>query len=301
MTAMVGPRRIPDFAELVEIVHELVDDREHRQSFRAAWARPNRTGAVIKDHVTRQQSLLNQLRDAVTDRADVTTGHAGRLAYTALPRFSADAYDRLESIRSQIADWCATLGIGSEGARRADLIGQYLDHVDRLLRASRINTYSATAAIDVLRQTAGYLRSSIEVDLGALVHHVAGLHEGKDETVAALATDADRWRTWCRIVGGWETPALRPHVPCPHCGTVAGERAGLRVRIDGASGAGGIVDDAAVRAAVCLTCNRTWDADTVGLLAEQLRQAERQAVQHPELDTGQNGDDSTAALLDGVA
>lgn len=266
MTATPRPR---DLRDLTEIVHELVSARQHRQSYRAGWARPNRTVPVIKDHVTDQESLLNQLREAVTDRADVSVGRAGRIAYTQLPRFNTDAYDRLDAIRAAVVGWCTILDIPSEGARRADLLVRYLDQIEKILRASRLVTYSADAAVDVLRQTAGYIRNSIEIDMLALVQAAAG--RGDENIIDALAGDTDRWRTWCRIVAGWETPALRPHVPCPHCGTVAGERAGLRVRIDGASGAGGILDDASVRAAVCLTCHRTWDSETVGLLAEQLR------------------------------
>lgn len=289
MSAM-AEKNIPrshDLADLTEVIHELVDARQHRQSYRAGWAKPNRTSPIIRDHVTDQRSLLNQLRDAITDRADTSTGgRAGRIAYTEMPRFSADAFDRMEAIRSQVASWCTILEIGSEGEQRAGLIARYCDQIALVMQHSRVNSYSANAALDVLRNVATYIRTAVEVDMLALMRKAA---ETDSDTVVAIADDAERWRTWCRIVAGWETPALRPHVPCPHCGTVAGERAGLRVRIDGASGAGGILDDAAVRAAVCLTCNRTWDADTVGLLAEELRRANRE------------NDDAPVDLLDGAA
>lgn len=271
MTGLRTPTGRPprDITDLTASIHELTTAHQHRQSYRAGWTRPNRTGPVIRDHITGQDSLLNQLREAITDRADTRTGaQPGKMAHTSLPRFSADAFDRMQAIREQVSYWCVTLGLDSEGNRRADLIGRYLDQVQLILKSSRVMSYAADAAFDVLRNTAGYIRTAVEVDLLHLLTVAQGLEPAK---VADLADDADRWCTWCRIVTGWETPALRPHVPCPHCGTVGGERAGLRVRIDAASGAGGIVDDAGVRAAVCLTCNRTWDADTVGLLAEQLR------------------------------
>lgn len=287
MAEMTNPRRPRDHADLTEIVNELTTAQQHRQSYRAGWTRPNRTGPVIKDHITDQDSLFNQLRAAVTDRADMTAGtRAGRIAYTTLPRFNTDAYDRLDAIRDQVAGWCRSMGMAPEGARRADLVNRYLDQIDLIFKACRVMNHAANAATDVLRNTSAYIRNAVEVDLLALTQEVA---DQEAATITGLADDADRWRTWCRIVAGWETPALRPHVPCPHCGTVAGERAGLRVRIDAASGAGGIIDDAAVRAAVCLTCNRTWDAETVGLLAEQLRHTE------PDVDA------TTGQLLDGAA
>lgn len=271
---MTGPKhtRHPrDLADLTDIVHELTSPREHRQSYRAGWRNTNRTGPVIRDHITHQPSLLDQLRAAVSDRSGVSLGtNAGKMTYTVLPRFSADAFDRLQAIRTGVTDWATALGIGSEATRRADHLTHLLDQLKRIIATSGAATYAGSAALDVLYGTATYIRTSIDVDLRHLTHHAGTL---TTLTLDELVTDADRWRTWCRIMTGWETPAFRPHIPCPHCQAIAGERAGLRIRIDSATGTGGIIDNAGIRAAVCLSCNRTWDADTVGLLAEQLRQA----------------------------
>lgn len=269
--AMDQPRRRLDAVDLTEAIRELVSPREHRQSYRAGWRHPNRTGPVIRDHTTQQPSLLDQLRACITDRPASALGNrAGKIVYTNLPRFSSDAYDRLEAIKTAATTWCTKLAIPSEGTRRATLIARYCDHIQKIITDSGTATYRATAALDILRNTAATIRTAVDIDLRSILNNAASFDP---TTIDQLARDADHWRTWCRIIAGWETPALQPHVPCPHCGTIAGERAGLRIRIDGASGTGGVVDDAGVRAAVCLTCNQTWDADTVGLLAEQLRQA----------------------------
>lgn len=280
--AMTTPRPLRDLTELTDVVHELTSVRHHRQSYRAGWRNPNRTGAIIKDHVTRQESLLDQLRAAIVYRPGSGGGRPGHIDITVLPRFSADAFDRLEAIRASVADWCATWDIPSEGERRAKIINRYLTVIEDLVKTSRILTYPALSSIDVLRQAAANIRTSIEVDMLEVVRIAPGKGVG---AIDALARDADRWRTWCRIVAGWDTPALCPHVPCPHCGALAGDRGGLRVRIEASSGTGGIVADVAVRAAVCLTCNTTWDADSIPALARQLRQA----------------GDLTQDLLDGVA
>lgn len=269
-------RRLRDVTDLAAIVHELTTASQHRQSYRAGWNRPNRTSAVIKDHVTDQASLLVQLRDAITDRpATGTMAAGGQMVYTTLPRFSADAFDRMEAIRHGVTHWLTVLDRTSEAGRRADLIVTYLDQITRIMTVSGARNHPAMAALDVIRNAAGAIRNLVEIDLHALVSHATVLDPS---TLDALVGDTDGWRTWCRIMAGWETPALRPHVPCPRCGAIAGERAGLRVRIEGASGTGGIVDDAGVRAAVCLSCDRTWDAASIPLLAEELRRAGENTV-----------------------
>lgn len=254
---------------MAEVVRELVTAKRHQQSFRAGWRRPNRTGPVIHDHVTMQPSLIEQLRSAVVNRAAVdVTGQ--RQPSSSLPRFSADAFDRMEAIRSEVSGWCERLGIPSESARKADLVNAHLSRIDSIIVASRTMARPAAGALEVLRQAAAFIRSAVEPDLTALAERGPALDT---VTLDALVRAADRWRTWCRIMAGWDTPAMRPYVPCPQCQTLAGERAGLRIRIDGASGTGGILDNAAVKAAVCLTCSYTWDAEQVGLLAAQLREA----------------------------
>lgn len=263
------PRRLREVAELTEIVRELVSPHTHRQSYRAGWSRPNRTGALVRDHVTHHASLLDQLSRAIGDRSDVGAGtRAGQIPMTSMPRFSPDAHDRMEAIRRQVAEWCDRARVESRARSAADAITAHVALISGTIIASRALDRRSVAALEALRETAGRIRVSAAPDIVALARRAQSMDA---VMVDELAGAADRWRTWCRIMAGWETAPLRPHVPCPGCGTLAGERAGLRVRIEGASGTGGIVDSAEMRAAVCLTCDRTWDGASVGLLGAQLR------------------------------
>jgi hypothetical protein len=266
-----------DVSDLTEIIHELISPSRHRQPYRAGWQRPNRTGAVIRDHVTDHDSLIGQLRAAITDRAETGTGmKAGQAPRTTLPRFDVDAFDRMERIRTEVAGWCEHLNIPSQSTKNADLIVTYLDVIERTIDNARAMTSVADRAVGILRAVATFIRTAVEPDIARLAEVVSGVGS---EAVAALTNDAERWRTWCRIMTGWQDPALRPHVPCPACGALAGERAGLRIRIEGASGTGGLRGDASARAGVCLSCNQTWDAEHFGLLAAQLREAENERAE----------------------
>jgi hypothetical protein len=263
----MSERRRYEVSDLVEAVRDLTASRQHRQRYRAGWTRANRTGPVIRDHVTDQKSLIAQLRGAITDRPDTSAGTV-RSAYRSLPKFSADVYDRMEAIRQGVTQWCEHLGMPSESARMAREVNQYLTAVERIIEQSRTMAQPAMDAIGALRVAAALIRAAIEPDLLAIVESAPRMEPA---TLDAITVDACRWRTWCRVMTGWQDPPVAPYVPCLRCGQLPDERAGLRVRIEGASGSGGIVGDAAVQAAVCLSCNATWDADTIGLLAEHIR------------------------------
>ena len=117
------------------------------------------------------------------------------------------------------------------------------------------------------------IRGLIEPDLRAIG---VAAHRLPAEVLEQLVAEVRDWRTWCRIMAGWQEPPTRPNAPCPNCEAMPGERAGLRVRLYTASGSGGVTDDAAINAAVCLSCDRTWDADTIGLLAAEITRQEQQ-------------------------
>ena len=219
-------RRHHTVGTLTETVHELIAPRRHRQPYRAGWQRPNRTGAVIRDHVTDHESLIVQLRAAITDRAETAAGmKAGQAPRTTLPRFSVDAFDRMERIRTEVAEWCGRVGVPSQSAKNARLITTYLDVIERVVDSSRAATVDTGRAITALREVATFIATAVEPDLGRLVDASAEL--GQDD-LGELVDAADRWRTWCRIMTGWQDAALRPDVPCPDCGAIAGERAGLK-------------------------------------------------------------------------
>lgn len=262
-------RELREPAEVVAVVHDLIAPGRHRQAYRVGWRYANRTRAVIREHVTEHPSLIQQLREAITDRSG--NAKSGSAFSTTLPRFSVDAFDRMQRIRVEVTEWCGNLGIALQSRKSAEQITTNLAVIRRALHYARYSEPLAFEAISALEKTAESVFSMVEPDISKLADKVSGLSPAE---VDELGRDLERWRTWCRIIAGWEDAPLRPHVPCPNCGTVAGERAGLRIRIEAAGGTGGLKSDAAMRAGVCLSCNRTWEAEHFGLLAAQIRQAQ---------------------------
>lgn len=86
-----------------------------------------------------------------------------------------------------------------------------------------------------------------------------------------------RWWASARVATTWDSPALRPWVPCPAC-LVRGK---LRV-----------VDSPLV--VLCLECHQSWDGLTVGQLGEHMRIALSPAIDTPTSDL-----DSTSKLAQG--
>jgi hypothetical protein len=73
-------------------------------------------------------------------------------------------------------------------------------------------------------------------------------------TKHTIEQDIRRWWTQARILTGWDSPAWRPDNTCPMCD----KRGSLRVRL-------------AAHSALCIDCRETWDASTIGLLADHIR------------------------------
>src|SRR6266508_4182256 len=82
---------------------------------------------------------------------------------------------------------------------------------------------------------------------------------------AALLDELRRWRTWCAVMTGWQSPLYQPHAPCPHCD----QRGTLRVNL-------------ARQSAFCTTKTwspergehvwcATWNPATIGVLADHVR------------------------------
>lgn len=262
-------KRLREPGEVITVLHELVTPSRHRQAYRVGWRYANRTRAVIQEHVTEHPSLIRQLRDAISDRPG--NAKSGSAFSTTLPRFSVDAYDRMARIRVEVSEWCGNLGIELRSAKNAARVMALIADVERVVKSNRIDPIGLNDIVQVLRNYAEVTATAVEPDIAALVDKVPRLSSPE---VDELGASAEQWRTWCRIIAGWEDAPLRPHVPCPNCGVLAGERAGLRIRIEAAGGTGGLKSDAAMRAAVCLSCNRTWEAEHFGLLAAQIREAQ---------------------------
>lgn len=96
-------------------------------------------------------------------------------------------------------------------------------------------------------------RETVEANVRALVGAAGAMDS---DAQAALLTELRRWRTWCAVLTGWETPPFRPHVACPVCDTMDS----LVIRLDTSK-------------AYCrdMDCLSTWDASSIGVLGEYIR------------------------------
>lgn len=87
------------------------------------------------------------------------------------------------------------------------------------------------------------------------VRRLHGLWAGQDEaTKKAIEKDVRAWYTTSRVVSGWDSVAWKPDNTCPPCG----ERRTLRVKLGD-------------QIAFCTGCRESWDATTIGLLADHIR------------------------------
>lgn len=120
-------------------------------------------------------------------------------------------------------------------------------------------------AVDALgmmhREAIIWLRSRFRVavssDTAANLVTLAGRVQDLDEhQLSTLDGDVLRWWGRARIVTTWDSPPLKPHVPCMACE----KRGGLRVKVDR-------------MVAVCLDCGATWDSRTIGILGSHVQLA----------------------------
>jgi len=124
--------------------------------------------------------------------------------------------------------------------------------------AARLEAIATLNAIDSEVATwITWRRNTVRPTTEANLHAIVGV--AADLVLAdrrELAVEVRRWLTWARVVTGWDSPPWRPNVPCPMCAT----KGGLRIRL---------IEEAAA----CLDCGAAWDRDSIGLLAEEIRQA----------------------------
>jgi hypothetical protein len=224
-------------------------------------------------HPSQHLSLLDQLRACAYDRAQTETEAADREART-VPHPDEDAMDRLDTIRRAVGMWLLELGITPRAPKIAAIINRMAADLTHLFGDRRLAPWEIIRAADLLERGAGVVVFQFDLDLPALVGATGGLAR---DTLNRLAADVARWRTWCRIMAGWDTPPVKPHVRCPHCDELPGDRAGLRIRYE-------------ARSAVCLSCDATWSPD--GVLIEVLAEHCRANEEKPLTDV------QLAALVD---
>ncbi len=94
-------------------------------------------------------------------------------------------------------------------------------------------------------------RRPVREETAANLRAIVGAYPAGDVTVLGPLR---RWVDQARVLAGWSLPPVRLDVPCPSCDVVGS----LRVRLDESR-------------AACVECRATWDASTIGLLAEHVR------------------------------
>jgi hypothetical protein len=94
-------------------------------------------------------------------------------------------------------------------------------------------------------------RDTVEGNLRGLVGAAARVDADR---AAELLVELDGWRRRAEVVIGWRSPAFWPRVACPVCNAYQA----VGVNLDR-------------KAAWCRSCRSTWDAATIGVLAEYVR------------------------------
>jgi hypothetical protein len=97
-------------------------------------------------------------------------------------------------------------------------------------------------------------RDTVEGNMRALVGAAGGLD---GVVLQDLVAAAKGWRHQAAVMTGWASPRFAPDVPCPSC-----ERRGtIRINLSR-------------QVAMCTseTCGALWEADTIGVLADYIRQ-----------------------------
>jgi hypothetical protein len=257
-------------AKIADTVAELTQPHTHLQAYLHDPATEKQGRSKIKRiHPSQHLSLLDQLRACAYDRAQTETEAADRPARPEPYHKDEDAMDRLDTIRRATGMWLLELGIAPRAPKIAGIINRMAQDLTHLFGDRRLVPWEIVRAADLLERGAGEVVFKFDLDLPALVGAAGGLD---GDTLDRLAADVGRWRTWCRIMAGWDTPPVKPHVRCPHCDELPGDRAGLRIRYE-------------ERSAVCLSCDATWSPDGVliEVLAEHCRANEERPLSEAQL------------------
>jgi hypothetical protein len=264
---------VSDLADLADKIRDLVEPGRHTTAFRIWKETPGGKNEVVKTHTVDCPSLLDQLRDCRYDRAQTETDTDGPAR--TVPHVDIDAIDRVGAIRAAVAQWLKQFRIKSRATQYEEQLNKLATDLGNLTGGlwAPPELYQAASRLRVAAQRMG---QRCDYDLPALVGAAANTDP---DTAAVLDWDVARWRTWCRIFAGWETPPWRPRARCPHCDAAAGvgggRPAGLRVRLD-------------IRSAVCLSCSTTWSdrhgGVPVEILAEHIRQTCDQPLTAEQVD-----------------
>jgi hypothetical protein len=186
-------------------------------------------------HTTQVPPLIDQLNNADKRPAELDLGGG---TPSSKPTANLEALDTLIHIDNEASTWVRKLGHDDPGNTIACITKVY-----SLAAGAKFCGRNKPVVDEVERRVKiegkWQTRSRKEVTC-CIVHHIE--------------RDMRRWWTQARIASGWDSTPWKPNNTCPHCD----ERRSLRIRPDD-------------RAAFCVGCRETWDAGTIGILAEHVR------------------------------
>lgn len=230
----------------------------------------------LRFHRSQHRSLLSSLRTSIYDQAQTEIMALAGPART-VPHLNTDAIDRMHQITTDARAWLAAFD-RDPGALAVDNLNRIGAELSQLFPVS-LRPFGIVQAVNYLTVAATQIPTMAEYDIRGMVGIAATAeHDDRDQ----MCRDVARWRTWCRIFAGWESPAWRPNAHCPAktwregehvlcdapAGIVDDKPSGLRIRFE-------------TRSAVCLSCNATWGAPplpSIETLGRHVAAEERAAI-----------------------
>lgn len=229
----------PTSSVVVDRVRRRIDDlRRPSRTTSTQWVKPDGVDHLVpRQVVVDHPPLLVQLAQSI---AGSTSGR-GASGSKARPPGSLEGTDTLRTITHE---------------------ARYL--------AGRILSQYAEQAVPGVRVS---VRPQRLADALSVIHHYAT--EVDRESLLDIDAAVRRWWSHARVATTWETPPLRPWVPCPACR----QRGGVRV-----------IDQPLVM--VCLDCGAAWDGATAAELEAVYRLAFADASAEVDAMTLHDDDDT---------
>lgn len=130
---------------------------------------------------------------------------------------------------------------GSQSPVRIDALDAY-NNIQKEAKTVLAETFKVTPSSDVKKNVARFLDLPISKDLSSIIYH---------------------WHATAAVITDWQTPPFSPNASCPVCSKVGT----LRIKL-------------VTQSAVCVSCRSLWNSNTIGLLADHIREYKRDTPQH---------------------
>lgn len=125
---------------------------------------------------------------------------------------------------------------GSQSPLRIDAFDAY-NAIQKEARAVLTDFFKVKPSSDVKKNVGRFLDLPISKELAQLIY---------------------QWHATASVITDWQTPPFSPNAPCPVCN----KNGTLRIKL-------------AMQSAVCVSCKSLWNAATIGLLADHIREWKR--------------------------